>query len=333
LSFYKNKRVLVTGGDGFIGSHLVDKLLNEGAIVRVSSRKESPKFLKHVVDDIEFIKANLLNPNDVDKVCYNQEIVFHLASIVAGVGYNSQHNASMMTANSIMNMLILEGARKCNVGKYQFVSSTCIYPDEASIPTLEEEGMIGNPAKSNLGYGWSKRASEIQAKMYSNDFDINISIIRPMNIYGSRDDASEQISHVIPAMIRKVLLANDSITVWGSGKQSRTFVYVKDMIRGMMMALEKYPVPDPINIGTSEEVTMVDLISKIKRIAGRPDLKVIFDTSKPEGQIRKAADTSKAERLIGFKSHYSLDEGLKETIEWYKQNKEFFQEEKKLISQ
>ena len=317
MNFYKDKNVLVTGGNGFVGSFVVERLLKEGANVSVVSRTQK-KFLSHVENDVKFVKGDLLNRDDALKACKDQDFVFHLASKVAGIGYNIEHSGTMMTENSIMSLNMLDAARKSNVERYQYISSTCVYPREASIPTPEGEGMLGDPEPSNLGYGWAKRVGELQAKMYAKEFGMKVSIIRPMNAYGPRDDFDPETSHVIPALIRKIINAKTEVSIWGSGNQTRSFVYVDDVARGMLIALEKLTAPDPINIGTNEEIKIKDLVSMIVNITGRNDLQIKYDKTKPEGQLRKTADTKKAEELIQYKPKYSLEEGLKHTIDWYR---------------
>ena len=317
MNFYKDKNVLVTGGNGFVGSFVVERLLKEGANVSVVSRTRK-KFLSHIENDVKFVKGDLLNRDDALKACKDQDFVFHLASKVAGIGYNIEHSGTMMTENSIMSLNMLDAARESNVERYQYVSSTCVYPREASIPTPEGEGMLGDPELSNLGYGWAKRVGELQAKMYAKEFGMKVSIIRPMNAYGPRDDFDPETSHVIPALIRKIINAKTEVSIWGSGNQTRTFVYVDDVARGMLMTLEKLTTPDPINIGSNEEIKIKDLVSMIVKITGRNDLQIKYDTTKPEGQLRKTASTKKAEELIQFKPKYSLEEGLKHIIDWYR---------------
>ena len=317
MNFYKDKNVLVTGGNGFVGSFVVERLLKEGANVSVVSRTQK-KNLSHVENDAKFVKGDLLNRDDALKACKDQDFVFHLASKVAGIGYNIEHSGTMMTENSIMSLNVLDAARKSNVERYQYISSTCVYPREASIPTPEGEGMLGDPELSNLGYGWAKRVGELQAKMYAKEFGMKVSIIRPMNAYGPRDDFDPETSHVIPALIRKIINAKTEVSIWGSGNQTRSFVYVDDVARGMLIALEKLTAPDPINIGTDEEIKIKDLVSMIVNITGMNDLQIKYDKTKPEGQLRKTADTKKAEELIQYKPKYSLEEGLKHTIDWYR---------------
>jgi len=317
MNFYKDKNVLVTGGNGFIGSFVVERLLKDGANVSIASRTQK-KFLTHVENDIKFVKCDLLNKNDALNACKDQDFVFHLASKVAGIGYNIEHSGTMMTENSIMSLNMLDAARKSSIERYQYISSTCVYPREASIPTPEGEGMLGDPEPSNLGYGWAKRVGELQAKMHAKEFGMKVSIIRPMNAYGPRDDFDPETSHVIPALIRKIINAKTEVSIWGSGNQTRSFVYVDDVARGMLIALEKLTAPDPINIGTDEEIKIKDLVSMIVNITGMNDLQIKYDKTKPEGQLRKTADTKKAEELIQYKPKYSLEEGLKHTIDWYR---------------
>jgi GDP-L-fucose synthase len=214
---------------------------------------------------------------------------------------------------------MIEASRLENVGRYQCTSSTCIYPREAKVPTPETEGFIGDPEPTVLGYGWAKRVAEIQARLYSKDYGMSISIIRPTNIYGPRDNFDLKTSHVIPALIKKMLDSNDSVVIWGSGNQTRSFIYVKDVTRAMINMIEKYAVADSLNIGTEEEVTIRKLAYLIMKIIGK-DLNLLFDTSKPEGQPRKFADINKAKIRIGWKTEYPLEVGLKETIDWSKTN-------------
>jgi GDP-L-fucose synthase len=316
MTHYNGKKVLVTGGAGFIGSHVVEQLVQRGAKIRVAGRSNNPKFLEHLGNDVEYVKSDLLNMKnclDVSKGC---EIVFHLASKVGGIGYNIEHPATMFTTNTIINMQMLEAARKNDVEEYQYVSSTCVYPRHATVPTPESEGFKDDPEPSNKGYGWAKRVGELQAKYCSEEHGIKVSIVRPMNVYGPRDDFNLETAHVIPALIRRILESENKIKVWGSGNQTRGFVYVDDIANGLILAMEKYPKPDPINIGASEEVTIKELVKMILEFTGKK-LNVEYDTSKPEGQLRKIADIQKARKLIGYDPKIPLRDGLKKMIEWY----------------
>jgi len=317
-SFYKGKNVLVAGGGGFIGSHLVELLVESGARVRVAQRTYPSKNLTAVLSKIEFVPADLSRLEECLKVTKGMEIVFDLAAKVGGVQYNTNHPATMFFRDSILSLNMLEAARVERVDRFMCASSTCVYSPTATVPNMEEDGFKDNPDESNIGYGWAKRVAELGAKFCAREFGMKIAIVRPANIYGPRDNFDSETFHVIPALIRRVFESTGSIDVWGSGNQTRSFIYVKDAVRAMMLATEKYAVVDPINIGTDEEITIKKLIELIIRISGK-DLAVRFDTSKPEGQIRKAAGISRIREKLNWSPSYSLEEGLKETIEWFKE--------------
>lgn len=317
-SFYKGKNVLVAGGGGFIGSHLVGLLVESGARVRVAQRTYPSKNLTAALSKIEFVPTDLSQLEECLKATKGMEIVFDLAAKVGGVQYNTNHPATMFFSNSILSLNVLEAARVEKIDRFMCASSTCVYSPTATVPNLEEDGFKDNPDESNMGYGWAKRTAELGAKFYAREFGMKIAIVRPANIYGPRDNFDSETFHVIPALIRRVFESTGSIDVWGSGNQTRSFIYVKDAVRAMMLATEKYAVVDPINIGTDEEITIKELIELIIRISGK-NLAVRFDTSKPEGQIRKAASISKIREKLNWSPSYSLEEGLKETIEWFKE--------------
>lgn len=321
-NFFSAKRVLVTGGAGFIGSHLVEELIKRGASVRVTDSLQHGKLenLASCFDKIEFVKANLLSLEECLKVCKDIDIVFNLAAKVAGVSYNVQHSAEMFWVNSMINLNMLEAARRKNVERFLVVSSVCVYPRYPRIPTPETEGFKDDPEPANLGYGWAKRVAELQARLYFEEYGMKIGIVRPANTYGPRDYFDLEEGHVIPALIRKILSGSDMIIVWGTGEQSRTFIYVTDVVEGMLLAMEKYPKPDPINIASDEEIKIKDLVFLIAGLARRKNIKVIFDPNKPMGQPRRALDTTKAKKLLGFKPKVPLEEGLKRTIQWYRQH-------------
>lgn len=317
-SFYKGKNVLVTGGGGFIGSHLVERLVESGAKVRVAQRTYPSKNLAAALNRMEFTQADLSRLEECIKVTHGMDIVFDLAAKVGGVQYNISHPGTMFFSNSTLSLNMLEAARMEGVDRFMCVSSTCVYSPDAVVPNLEEDGFQDNPDESNMGYGWAKRVAELGAKFYGKEFGMKITIVRPANIYGPRDNFDSETFHVIPALIRRVFESTGSIEVWGSGNQTRSFVYVKDVVGAMMLAAEKYAIVDPINIGTDEEVTIKELIELIIRVSGR-ELAVRFDTSKPEGQVRKAVGISKIKKRLGWSPTYSLEEGLKETIEWFRE--------------
>ncbi len=237
----------------------------------------------------------------------------HLGAKLTGIGYNVVHSGDMFYQNAVVNLQMLEAARLENVERYLCVSSACVYRRTAPVPTHEDEGFIDDPEPTNFGYGWSKRLAEVQARAYAMEYPLQIGIVRPYNAYGPRDDFDWDTSHVIPATIRKVL-EHDKVVVWGDGSQLRTFVHARDLAHGMMLAIERHPQPDPINLSSDELVSIKDLVLTIRRLSGR-DVPVEFDASKPSGQAVRMADLSKARQLIGYEPQVSLEEGLAETID------------------
>ncbi|MFC2007784.1 NAD-dependent epimerase/dehydratase family protein, partial [Chloroflexota bacterium] len=234
------------------------------------------------------------------------------------VQYNIDHPGTMFFRNSTLPLNMLEAARQQGVERFMSASSTCVYSPTATVPNIEEDGFKDNPDESNIGYGWAKRVAELGARFYSKEFGMKIAIVRPANIYGPRDNFDSETFHVIPALIKRVFQSTGNIEVWGSGRQTRAFIYVKDVVSAMMLATEKYTVVDPINIGTDEEVTIKELIELIIGISGK-ELAVKFDTGKPEGQVRKAAAISRIKEKLDWSPSYSLEKGLKETIAWYRE--------------
>ena len=316
LNFWSGKKVLVTGGGGFVGSHLVERLLKSHSKVRVVGTSKKPKRLIDVLDKIDYISADLLTFSNCLRAVEDVDIAFHLASVVAGIGFNVSHHADMFRINNLLNYNMLEASRIEGVERYQCTSSTCIYSRESPVPTPETQGFIDDPEPTVFGYGWAKRVAEIQAKLYATDYGMKISIIRPTNIYGPRDNFNIEKSHVIPALISKMYQSDDTVTIWGSGNQTRSFIYVEDAVRAMMEITERYAVADPINIGTEEEVTIRDLANLILKLTGK-NLKLIFEKTKPEGQPRKYADITKAKKILNWEPEYNLEEGLRKTIRWY----------------
>ena len=323
MSFWDGKKVLVTGGAGFIGSHLVERLIQENAEVRITDNLEngSPGNLGSCRDRIEFIKSDLTQPMSCQLAVRDREIVFNFAARVGGVDYNMKHPATMFTQNVLISTLMLEAAREEAVARYLCVSSACVYPRYCTIPTPEAEGFNAEPEPTNKGYGWAKRIAEIQAQTYAQEFGMKIAIVRPFNTYGPRDHFEPERAHVIPAIIRRIFDKEDPLVVWGNGEQTTAFVYVTDVVRGMLLAVEKYPKADPLNIGTEEEIKIKDLVNLIVKVSGRSP-EILFDSSKPSGQPRRNADVTKARNLIGYQPSVSLEEGLKKTINWYINNRE-----------
>lgn len=320
-NFWLGKKVLVTGGAGFIGSHVVEPLLKKGAKVRVAdiTKAKNAKNLKKVLKNLDYCQSDLRNFDSCLQVTKNQQLVINIVARVAGIHYNLNHHGTMFRDNSLLNLNMIEAARSNNIERFLVVSSACVYPRFSTIPTPEDEGFLGHPEETNFGYGWAKRVAELGAKTYAEEFGMKIGVVRPYNAYGPRDHFDPSISHVIPALIRRIFTGEDPLVVWGSGKQTRAFLYVEDLAQGLLLAIEKYPNPDPINLGTDEEISIKDLVLKILTIAGRKT-KVVFDTTKPDGHPRRNSDNNKAKEILGFKPKVDLEEGLRRTIEWYKAN-------------
>jgi len=315
-SFWKNKSVLVTGGTGFIGSHLVDRLVNFDSKVTVLYRS-TDKNIAHLKDRITLFKGDCTNIEDALAACKGQQIVLNLAARVGSIQYNMTHQATMMRDNLLIATTMLDAAKKTNVERFLVVSAACIYPRDCKIPTPETEGFRDEPEPTNGGYGWAKRMAELLGKYYQEEYGMKIAIVRPYNCYGPRDHFDPKVSHVIPGLIKRVLEGENPLKVWGSGNQTRAFLYVDDLVDGMLLATERYPLADAVNLGMDEEVSIKDLIHKIVKIAS-VKTEIVFDTTKPDGSPRKNCDNTKAREKLGFKAKVSLDEGLKKTIDWYK---------------
>lgn len=296
--FWRSKRVLVTGGNGFIGSHVVDILKKQAARVTIP-------------------QSDLRSQRNALREVAGSDIVLHLAADVAGIQYNTNHPVEMFESNVLMAKNILHAAQKKSVDRVLLVSSACVYPHEASVPTPESEGFSGDPEPTNLGYGWSKRVIELMGRFYAAEYGMRIAIARPFNTYGPRDNFGADTSHVIPGLIKRVMRNEDPLVVWGTGTQTRSFIFVEDLARALIAHVERYPHPDPLNIGSREEITMKSLAELIIRLSNKT-MRVECDAAKPNGQQRRKPDTKKAEKLIGLKATTSLKKGLRKTIAWYR---------------
>lgn len=317
-NYWSKKRVLVTGGAGFIGSHVTEMLVKNGALVTVLDHITQDKLvnIRSVKSQIKLITGDIGDINVAKASCLKQEIIINMAARVGGIQYNMTHQGSILRENFLIACNMLEGARTAEVGRFLQVSSACVYPRDAIVPTPESEGTRDEPEPTNGGYGWGKRMGELLAKYYTVEFGMKIGIVRPYNCYGPRDHFQNETSHVIPALIKRVFEGEDPLVVWGSGNQTRAFLYVQDLAEGILLAAEKYCTPDPINLGTDEEVSIKELINLILIICNKKR-KVIFDNSKPDGSLRRNSDNNKAKEKIGFQAKIKIRQGLKETIKWY----------------
>ncbi len=317
--FYKNKKVLVTGGAGFIGSHLVEMLVARGAKVTVLVKPNTNSdFLTGIKDRISLVGGDLNDRASTETAMKGQEIVLNLAAAKGGGIANSlAHQASLFRDNMSTFINAIEAAREAGVERFLVVSSACVYPRNAANPTPEEDGFKDMPEPANAGYGWSKRMEEYLGKAYAEEFGMKIAIARPYNAYGPRDDFFAPTNHVIPGLLKRIFEGENPLVVWGSGRQTRSFLYVEDFARGLLEVCEKYPVADALNLGSSEEISIGDLAKLLIELTGAKT-ELVFDTGKPEGQPRRTCDTAKAESKIGFQSAVPLREGLRRTIDWYR---------------
>ena len=321
MGYWDGKTVLVTGGAGFIGSHLVEELLRRApkAKVTVADNLSSGHKgnLSAVAKKVRLLQADFLKPADCAKACKGQQVVLNLAARVAGVGYNSAHPATMFRDNMRMTLNMLEAAREAKARRFLVVSSACVYRRDCAIPTPESEGFEGLPEPTNEGYGWAKRMAEMLGASYAREFGLEVAIARPYNAYGPRDHFDSAENHVIPSLVRRFARGEDPVRVWGDGSASRAFLFVEDAARGLLDAAERCPDADPVNLGTDEEVTVRALAETIKRLSGSK-ARLEFDPSKPSGQPRRNCDTRKALAKAGFAAKVGLEEGLRRTVEWYR---------------
>jgi len=301
------KRILITGGNGFLGSHLIKKMRLSGyQDIFTPTEKE----------------YNLVDSECVKKICKDlkPEIVIHLAAVVGGIGANQKNPGRFFYDNLMMGVQLMEEARLSGVEKFVAIGTICCYPKFTPIPFKEEDLWNGYPEETNAPYGLAKKMLLVQSQAYRKQYGFNSIFLMPVNLYGPGDNFNAETSHVIPALIKKCIEAvnkkEKEIVVWGTGKATREFLYVEDAASGILLATEKYNKPDPINLGSGFEISVKDLVSLIVKLTGFKG-RVAWDTTKPDGQPRRMLDTRKAMEEFGFKAGTNFEEGLKNTIDWY----------------
>jgi GDP-L-fucose synthase len=307
-SYWQDKRVCVTGGAGFLGSFVTKALQERGA-------KEVfiPTIEKYDLVQIDSIRQMYADSNP--------DVVIHLAAMVGGIGANMEHPADFFYGNLMMGVQLIHEAWKRGVQKFVALGTICAYPKFTPIPFKEDDLWNGYPEETNAPYGLAKKMLLVQSQAYRQQYGFNSIFLMPVNLYGPRDNFHPQSSHVIPALIRKCLEAKaanqPSIEVWGDGSPTREFLYVEDAAEGILLATEKYNGSEPVNLGSGMEISIKDLVTLIARLTGYEG-KLIWNTSKPNGQPRRRLNVERAEREFGFTAKVDFEEGLRRTIEWYK---------------
>ena len=306
MSFWTDKRVLVTGGGGFFGSFVVDGLRARGANVFVARRAE------YDLVDREACRRAIANAKP--------EIVFHLAAVVGGIGANRDNPGGMIFDNAMMGLQLLEEARLAKVGKTVVAGTICAYPKFAPIPFREDDLWNGYPEETNAPYGVAKKLLLVQSQAYREQYGMNSIVLFPVNMYGPRDNFDLRTSHVIPAMIRKCVTARDEgtpeVMLWGDGSPTREFIYVEDAAEAMILAAERYDSSEPVNIGSGNEISIRDLAHAIAAATGFTGT-FAWDTSQPNGQPRRQLDVTRAKERFGFTAKTSFADGLAKTVAWY----------------
>jgi GDP-L-fucose synthase len=320
-AFFAGRRVLVLGGSGFIGSHVVEMLLELGAHPLALTRSAAPEFLAHLGLDIEVIQGDLNDYATALAATRRASVVMNLAASVAGIEWNAAHPATMFMTNMSMYFNAIRAAAETGAERFLVTSSACVYPRHCSAPTPESEGFLDQPEPTNSGYGWAKRMEEFVGESAAREFGLSIAIARPYNAYGPRDDFDPKTSHVIPALIRKAVCATDgTFPVWGDGSHSRSFLYVDDFARGLVEVTARYARAKPLNIGTSEETPIHAVATLIGDTVGSMLGRSVQPTFNPQGltgQPRRACDTTLAFAELGYEARVRLEDGLKSTVEWY----------------
>ena len=303
----KEKRIVVTGGGGFLGRNVVKKLEERGCKNIFVPRSKDY--------DLRDINAVIKMLND-----FKPDVIIHLAAVVGGIGANRAHPGRFFYDNAIMSIQLIEQARLHGIEKFVQIGTICAYPKYTPVPFKEEDLWNGYPEETNAPYGLAKKMLLVQLQAYRQEYGFNGIYLLPVNLYGPEDNFNPETSHVIPAMIRKFVEAKKNntkeVVLWGDGSPTREFLYVEDAAEGIVLATEKYDKPDPVNLGAGFEIKIKDLAEMIKKMVGYKG-NIVWDTTKPNGQPRRCLDVTKAEKEFGFKAKMSFEKGLKKTIECY----------------
>ena len=317
-NFWSNKRVVVTGGGGFLGSFVVEKLKERGATDIFIPRKKDYDLTQR--EAIERLYVDVLKSVDPKNV-----VIIHLAANVGGIGANREHPAEFFYDNMIMGVELMHQAYKHGVGKFVATGTVCAYPKFTPVPFKEDAIWDGYPEETNAPYGLAKKMMLVQAQTYRQQYGFNAIYLLPVNLYGPRDNFNLQTSHVIPALIRKAVEAGErgdrELPAWGDGSPTREFLYVEDAADGIVTAAENYNGDLPVNLGSGYEISIKDLTEMVAKLTDFQG-KIVWQTDKPNGQPRRGLDVSRAKELFNWSAQVSFEEGMKRTIEWFKANRD-----------
>ena len=313
---WSDRRVLVTGGAGFLGSHVVEQLRQRGAREVVVPRSR----------DYDLVDGDAVRRLLTDT---RPDVIIHLAAKVGGIGANREHPADFFYDNLMMGVQLMHESWRAGVGKFVAIGTVCAYPKFTPVPFSEEHLWEGYPEETNAPYGLAKKMLLVQAQAYREQYGFNAIYLLPVNLYGPGDNFDPASSHVIPALIKKIVEAKEqrhtAVEVWGTGRATREFLYVEDAAEGIVLAAERYDGAEPVNLGSGMEISIRELAELIARIVGF-DGRLVFDVSKPDGQPRRALDVSRAEQWFGFRARTPFEAGLRQTIAWYLANRERLEE-------
>jgi GDP-L-fucose synthase len=307
VGFWDNKRVMVTGGGGFLGAWVVEKLRLRGC-----QQIFIPRSREYDLRNCEAIQRAIGQAAP--------DLIIHLAARVGGIGANRLHPAEYFYDNLIMGVQLIHEAWRAGVGKFVTIGTVCAYPKFTPVPFSEDDLWHGYPEETNAPYGLAKKMLLVQGQAYRQQYGYNSIFLLPVNLYGPGDNFDPESSHVIPALIKKCVDAklrrDEAISVWGDGSPTREFLYVEDAAEGILLAAERYNGDLPVNLGSGQEISIKNLVEVIARLTGFTG-KIVWDTTRPNGQPRRQLETSRAERLFGFKAQMGFEEGLRRTIAWY----------------
>lgn len=317
-NYWKDKKIILTGGAGFLGKFVTRKLRQRGAADIYIPLIEEYDLTDR--DEIERLYDLTLGGGaDPSRV-----VVIHLAAHVGGIGANREHPAEFFYDNLMMGVELMHQAWQRGIGKFTAIGTVCAYPKFTPVPFKEDDIWNGYPEETNAPYGLAKKMLLVQAQAYRLQYGFNAIYLLPVNLYGPGDNFNLESSHVIPALIRKSIEAQEKgekeLVVWGDGSPTREFLYVEDAAEGILTATEKYNQPEPVNLGSGYEISIKDLTEMIVRLTGFTG-KLVWDTSKPNGQPRRGLDVSRAEKIFGWRAQVPFEEGLSRTVEWYRQNR------------